>query len=327
MIANSIPWDDPLAAHGSRVKNGGMTRLMTALLFCLSAGLASGSPDDRDRIPDGGESVTRHYVTVDSVQIHYRQAGQAGDTTPRPVVALHQSPNSSQVFVEFLSVLARDRRVMAPDTPGFGSSDRPPRQPTIADYAGFMEGFARNLGLGTVDVIGYHTGGVIAIEWARRYPERLRHLMLVGVPAFNPEERARFLESPWPKPEALDADMLAREWQGSKGWQGPGQSDRSIERTFLAKINAGQTAWWGPDAVFRYPLLERLADVPHPLTVIRAGDDLWEATERVREVRPEARFIDLPEYKFALFEIAPERLATLAREAFDAKTEPAGVTP
>ena len=40
--------------------------------------------------------------------------------------------------------------------------------------------------------------------------------------------------------------------------------------------------------------------------MIRAGDDLWEATERVRSVRPGTRFIELPEYKFALFEIAPE---------------------
>lgn len=69
--------------------------------------------------------------------------------------------------------------------------------------------------------------------------------------------------------------------------------------------------------MFRYPLLERLAEVDHPLTVIRAGDDLWEATERVRSVRPGATYIDLPEYKFALFEIAPERLASLARSAFD----------
>jgi pimeloyl-ACP methyl ester carboxylesterase len=240
---------------------------------------------------------------------------------------LHQSPNSSQVFVEFLSVFASDRRVIAPDTPGFGSSDRPPAQPTIADYAALMEQFARDLELGAVDVIGYHTGGAIAIEWARRHPERITHLMLVGVPAFTAEERARFRESPWPTPAALDADLLSREWRGSKSWQGPGQSDRSIERTFLAKITAGQTAWWGPDAVFRYPLLERLAEIPHPLTVIRAGDDLWEATERVRTVRPDARYIDLPEYKFALFEIAPERLADLAREAFGADGEPPGDPP
>jgi pimeloyl-ACP methyl ester carboxylesterase len=238
-----------------------MLRTLAAVLLLLSLTGTWASPDDRSRIPDGGEAVTRHYATVDSLQIHYRQAGAGRQTVKRPVIALHQSPNSSQVFVEFLSVFASDRRVIAPDTPGFGSSDRPPAQPTIADDA------------------------------------------------------------------ALDADLLSREWQGSKSWQGPGQSDRSIERTFLAKITAGQTAWWGPDAVFRYPLLERLAEIPHPLTVIRAGDDLWEATERVRTVRPDARFIDLPEYKFALFEIAPERLADLAREAFGADGEPPGDPP
>ncbi|MEE4174519.1 MAG: alpha/beta fold hydrolase [Xanthomonadales bacterium] len=294
------------------------------LLFAfLPAILAWGAPDDRDRLPPDGAPVTRHYASVDALQVHYRQAGPERADSARPVIALHQSPNSSQVFVEFLSVLGKDRRAIAPDTPGFGASDRPPTRPDITDYASTMEGFARALELGAVDVIGYHTGGAIAIEWARQHPERIAHLMLVGVPAFTEEERARFREAPWPAPSPLDAAMLTREWEGSKGWQGPGQSDRSIERTFLAKINAGQTAWWGPDAVFRYPLLERLAEVDQPLTVIRAGDDLWEATERVRSVRPDAAYIDLPEYKFALFEIAPERLANLARSAFDTPPVPA----
>ncbi len=304
-----------------------MLRSLFAVLLTLPLAQVWGSPDDRSRIPEGGEAVTRHYATVNSLQIHYRQAGAGRPMAARPVIALHQSPNSSQVYVEFLAVLGADRHVIAPDTPGFGGSDRPLRQPTIADYAGFMEGFVQALGLETVDVIGYHTGGAIAIEWARRHPERIAHLMLVGVPAFTPEEIARFSESPWPTPAPLDATMLTREWKGSKSWQGPGQDDRSIERTFLAKINAGQTAWWGPDAVFRYPLLERLADIHHPLTVVRAGDDLWEATERVRTVRPDARFVDLPEYKFALFEIAPERLAELARDAFGTDIPEAGDSP
>ena len=54
----------------------------------------------------------------------------------------------------------------------------------------------------------------------------------------------------------------------------------------LAKIGAGQTGWWGPAAVFRYPLLERLAATRQPLTLVRANDDLWEATARARAARP-----------------------------------------
>ena len=201
-----------------------MTRLLSALMFCLCTGAANASPDDRDRIPEGGETVSRHYATVESLQLHYRQAGSGKPSAARPVVALHQSPNSSQVYVEFLAVLGADRRVIAPDTPGFGGSDRPLQKPTIEDYAGFMEGFARKLNLPAVDVIGYHTGGAIAIEWARRHPDRIAHLKQVGVPAFTREEIARFSESPWPTPAPsariaeAHVSVIARRAVRAKAW-------------------------------------------------------------------------------------------------------------
>lgn len=293
---------------------------LTAVLLCLFLPGApfsvEAAPADRERIPADGAPVTRHFAGAGELQLHYRRAGPAGGEQ-RPVICLHQSPNSSQVYVEFLAELGRDRLVLAPDTPGYGESDRPRAQPSVADYAAIFERFAKELDLAEVDLVGYHTGAAVAIEWALAAPERVRNLLLVGVPAFTPEEVTEFSASPWPKPRPLSAAMLTEEWDGSKSWQGPGQPDASVERTFLAKIGAGRTAWWGPAAVFEYPLLERLAQTRQPLTLVRAGDDLWEATARARAARPDADFVEAPEYKFAVFEIAPERMAALARARFD----------
>jgi pimeloyl-ACP methyl ester carboxylesterase len=297
-----------------------ITSWLTAAFLCLA--LSGGSPSaeaapaDRERVPPDGAPVTRHFASAGELQLHYRRAGPAGGEQ-RPVICLHQSPNSSQVYVEFLAELGRDRLVLAPDTPGYGESDRPRAQPSVADYAVLFERFADELGLTEVDLVGYHTGAAIAIEWALAAPKRVRNLLLVGVPAFTPEEVTKFSVNPWPKPRPMSAEMLTEEWEGSKSWQGPGQSDASVQRTFLAKIGAGRTAWWGPAAVFEYPLLERLAQTRQPLTLVRAGDDLWEATARARKARPDADFVEAPEYKFAVFEIAPERMAALARARFD----------
>lgn len=289
----------------------------TACLLSLATALplAQAGPADRSRQVEQGEPVTRHFAWAGELQIHYRQAGHPDPAAGvRPVVCLHQSPNSSQVFVEFLSELGRDRLSLAPDTPGYGESDVPGQQPSIADYARTMEQWAESLNLGPVDIVGYHTGAAIGVEWSLRHPGRVHSLTLVGVPAFTEEEQEQFSRKPWPNPAPLSEDQLSREWRGSKSWQGPGQSDDSIERTFLAKINAGQTAWWGPAAVFDYPMLERLALTTAPVLIIRAGDDLWEATERASAARPDATVIDLPEFKFAVFEIAPQKLAAVVRQ-------------
>lgn len=291
-------------------------------MLCL-AGLAVALPvpaqfDDIARLPADGQPVARAYATVDGLQLHYRTAGPgAKQEDYPPVIALHQSPNSGQVFLEFMAVLAQDRRVIAPDTPGFGQSDRPRTRPAVVDYAAWMDEFTDQLGLGTVDVIGYHTGASIAVEWALRHPERVRRLWLVGLPAFTEEEREELLARPWPDPSPLSAERVVAEWRGSVTWQGPGQSDVSLERTYLAKLGAGRYGWWGPAAVFGHAFLERLALVTQPVRIARPRDDLWEITDRVRAALPQLEVTDVPDRGFAVFEVEPERMAALARLAFD----------
>ena len=56
--------------------------------------------------------------------------------------------------------IGRDRFVVAPDTPGFGMSDPPPGPREIGDFADVMHDFIAEIGLGMVDVMGYHTGSL-----------------------------------------------------------------------------------------------------------------------------------------------------------------------
>ncbi|MDQ1341649.1 MAG: hypothetical protein QG571_265, partial [Pseudomonadota bacterium] len=60
----------------------------------------------------------------------------AGEGAGAPLLLLHQTPRSVDEYSEVLPLLARERRVIALDTPGYGCSDRVPGQPSIADYAG-----------------------------------------------------------------------------------------------------------------------------------------------------------------------------------------------
>ncbi|MEO0996084.1 MAG: alpha/beta fold hydrolase [Pseudomonadota bacterium] len=291
-----------------------------AALYLLAV-TAGAQPAEPARIGHPDVTVTRHFAMTPGGQLHYRMAAPVDGAAAvrRPVLALHQSPNSSQVFVEFIGELARDRLVVAADTPGFGDSDKPREPPEIADYAEAMHALLDELGWREVDLVGYHTGASIATALAERDGDRIHALLLVGVALFNDAEADAFFERPWPPPGDFDADFVAREWQRSKRWQGPGQSDDSVRRTYLAKLGAGRNAWWGARAVFRdrERLAARLGRLRQPLLIVSPRDDLWDITPRAAALRPDARFETLPDHGFGVFEVIPDVFATLAREHFD----------
>ena len=67
---------------------------------------------------------------------------------------------------------------MAWDAPGAGSSSDPPDTFTTASYALCLAGFLDTVGLARAHVVGLSWGGILAQEFYRLYPERLRCLVL-----------------------------------------------------------------------------------------------------------------------------------------------------
>src|SRR5262249_26532116 len=75
-------------------------------------------------------------VTVDSVRCLVREAGGPSDEA---VVFLHGALGSGTDFADLLPHVADFSRVIAPDMPGFGKSDRP------RDFAYTVDGYTRYL--------------------------------------------------------------------------------------------------------------------------------------------------------------------------------------
>jgi pimeloyl-ACP methyl ester carboxylesterase len=69
-------------------------------------------------------TTTYHRVAVDGVRVFYREAGPRDAST---IVLLHGFPSSSREFDTLIPLLATRYHVIAPDFPGFGHSDAPPR--------------------------------------------------------------------------------------------------------------------------------------------------------------------------------------------------------
>jgi len=259
------------------------------------------------------------YVDCRYGQMHVRTAfgGNGGFDELTPLGCLHQSPMSGRVFEPLLPLMATDRTVYAPDTPGFGGSDPPPTQPSISDYAGAIGDFLDHLRLRRVDLLGYHTGACIAAELAISRPEQVRRVVMVAAPVFTDAEREAFERAPWPAPLREDGAHLVEEWQRTLRWRDRGVTLQQLAAAFADKLRSGPQAWWGASAAMRWPAQERLPRVSQPVLVLRPRDDLWEVTPRARPLLPAADFVDLPEHGFGVLETGSGVVAARVRKFLD----------
>ena len=85
------------------------------------------------------QSISYHTVEIQGLKIFYREAGPANAPT---VLLLHGFPSSSRMWEPLLPLLAGKYHLIAPDSPGFGTSiARPAAQGKIK--ALFEQGFHR----------------------------------------------------------------------------------------------------------------------------------------------------------------------------------------
>jgi pimeloyl-ACP methyl ester carboxylesterase len=89
---------------------------------------------------------------------------------------------SGAVWEEVFPRLARHFRVIVPDLPGFGGSEKPSPARYPYGYYGFAESLidlVAALGVGRVSVCGHSMGGAIAILLAANHPDLVEKLILV----------------------------------------------------------------------------------------------------------------------------------------------------
>ena len=109
--------------------------------------------------------------------IEYRAAG---DRDHPAILMLHGLGSSSAGYQAQFAGLSRDFHVLAWNAPGFGDSSPIGRDDaSIDDYADALEAFLRALGLNRLAVlVGSSWGSVIALAFARRYPQLVGSLVL-----------------------------------------------------------------------------------------------------------------------------------------------------
>jgi pimeloyl-ACP methyl ester carboxylesterase len=214
-------------------------------------------------------TVKRGYSNTPEGQIHYALAGQ-GD----PVLFLHQTPRSWDEYRDVLPIIGEKYRAIAMDTVGFGDSYRPQEKGSIEQYAHGVISFLDAMSIDRTSLVGHHTGGVIALEVAASYPERIDKLVLSSTPYVDAEDRERRKTRP-PIDEVEskeDGSHLTELWQKRMPFYPKNRPDL-LTRFVIDALKAGDRVEEGHQAVSEYRMEDKTPLIKSPTLVVAGTED------------------------------------------------------
>ncbi|MDJ0919529.1 MAG: alpha/beta fold hydrolase [Henriciella sp.] len=267
-------------------------------------------------------TVRKAYIDGTHGQIHFRVAEAKTDAGKPPLICLHQSPKCGLEFETFMQVASRDRRVIAPDYPGYGMSDAAPSEAetTIPMYAREMWRMADAIGLETVDLFGNHTGAKVAAEMATQQGDRVHAIAMISAAILTDEEREMFKDMFTPIPLDKENTRFRVSWERIIERQGPGQTLEMMDRSMYMNMMGGEAYEWGHVAAFAWgkPFDDALTRLPHRITLLNPTDDLTECTRRAAPLLRNGEVIECPQWGYGFMDAFPEDVADLVLEKLDA---------
>jgi pimeloyl-ACP methyl ester carboxylesterase len=140
-----------------------------------------------------------HVARVDDVDLYYRQVGTANADHPW-LVCFHGFPTSSWDWHALLPLLAKRRKVLVFDFPGYGLSEKPPnRGYSLKRQLDAAEALFRHLRIERFELLAHDMGNSVACELLRRreeggYPFELQSLTLLNGGIYMDQHRPLFTQ-------------------------------------------------------------------------------------------------------------------------------------
>lgn len=208
-----------------------------------------------------------------------------GEGDGPPVVFVHGLGGSWQNWLEQLPAVARHRRVVALDLPGFGGSELPDAPISITGYADTVEALCDHLDLGPVVVVGNSMGGFISADLAIRHPDRVTRMVLIDAAGISTSDLrrqplrtlARVLAGVAPTP-GVTSPALRRPLTLQLAWGAIARHPTRLARDLLAEQSAGGAG--APayelalEALLDYDFRDRLPEIGCPTLVVHGTNDM-----------------------------------------------------
>ena len=148
------------------------------------------TPDERfDALP--GYPYEPHYADVDGLRLHYLEEG-AGP----PIVCFHGEPTWSYLYRKMMPPLVSGgRRVICPDYPGFGRSDKPTDRDwyTYDRHVEYMTRLLELLDVRDATAVVQDWGGPIGLRWAVENQDRVARLVIMNTGLFAGQVNDAFM--------------------------------------------------------------------------------------------------------------------------------------
>jgi pimeloyl-ACP methyl ester carboxylesterase/membrane protein DedA with SNARE-associated domain len=244
-----------------------------------------------------------------TIRLAYASAGPDGTAVAPVVVLLHGSPGRKDDFKTLVPELAKHYRVIVPDLPGFGGSEREIPDYSFRAHARYVLELLDTLRIDDVHVVGFSMGGGVALSMADLAPRRVRSITMLSAIGVQEME----LLGEFNLNHALHGAQLAALWGLREltphfGWLDDAVLGVPYARNFY-------------DSDQR-PLRGILSRWPGPMLIVHGRRDPLVPVQAAREharLVPQAELVVTPESHFMVFDDGP-RIAAIV-EAFLARVD------
>lgn len=130
------------------------------------------------------------YVLTNHARLYYRDIGDG-----LPIIVVHGGPDFDHNYLlPEMDRLASSFHLIYYDQRGRGRSagDILPEDVSIGSEIEDLESVRRHFGLESVAVLGHSWGGLLALEYATRHPDRVSHLILMNTGPASGDHARRF---------------------------------------------------------------------------------------------------------------------------------------
>ncbi len=260
--------------------------------------------------------ATSHYAAINGLRMHYVEWGSAQAT---PMVCLHGLRAYGHWFDEWAAVVSDRYRVLSLDQRGRGETDwAADGDYTRAAYVSDVEAFIETLRLDKFILIGHSMGGLNAIHYAARHPDRVLALGILDIgPEVDPAGMQRMRTELGNTPAGFDS------WQAAQAFlkmrhPKASEENRQTRLTWMLKEDADGTITWRIDQAIFDPNLkpddpqqtwDLLSQIRCPTLILRGGEsDVLSADtcQKMLTCIPDSQWVDIPGAGHMVLEDNPE---------------------